>query len=107
MRMNPDLVFGDIAAVGDVKYKLLSGDWSRSDLNQIVAFAAAARTLTGIVVGFHPTETAPLPSIGVGDFRIAGRAWRADADRDPAEASLELARAIRRELNLELSALAA
>ena len=43
--MNPELVFGDVTAVGDVKYKLIaSGEWPRSDLNQIVAFAAAART---------------------------------------------------------------
>ena len=67
MRMNPDLVFGDVAAVGDVKYKLMSGEWTRSDLNQIVAFAAAARTQTGIVVGFHPSESA---------LASSDRSWR-------------------------------
>ena len=92
---NPDLVFGDIAAVGDVKYKLMSGDWSRSDLNQIVAFAAAARTDTGIVVGFHLSDPASLPAVGVGDFHIVGVNWRAAEDADPALASEELAIRVR------------
>jgi hypothetical protein len=107
MRMNPDLVFGDIAAVGDVKYKLMSTDWSRSDLNQIVAFAAAARTNTGIVIGFHPSETATLPAVGVGEFDIIGVSWRADEDVDPRTASEELARHVQSLLQIEESAVAA
>jgi len=36
-----------------------------------------------------------------------GRAWRADADQDPAEASLELADGIKHDLNFQPSAIAA
>lgn len=44
LTFNPDLVFGGPAvAVGDVKYKLAGGDWDRSDLYQVVAFATAFR----------------------------------------------------------------
>jgi hypothetical protein len=107
MRMNPDLVFGDIAAVGDVKYKLMSTDWSRSDLNQTVAFAAAARTNTGIVIGFHPSETATLPAVGVGDFAIVGISWRADEGVDPRTASEELALHVQSLLQIEDSVVAA
>jgi hypothetical protein len=38
---------------------------------------------------------------------IVGRAWRADADQDPAEASLEHAAGIGQDLNLQPSAIAA
>ena len=61
----------------------MSADWSRSDLNQIVAFAAAARTHIGSFVGLHRPEAAPLPSVGVGDFQIVGASWRAAEDLDP------------------------
>jgi 5-methylcytosine-specific restriction endonuclease McrBC regulatory subunit McrC len=107
MRMNPDLTFDDIAAVGDVKYKLMSADWSRSDLNQIVAFAAAARTRIGIVVGFHPSDAATLPVVGVGDFNIVGINWRADEDLTPEAASEELALGVRGVLPVEHAVAAA
>lgn len=42
MRVHPDLIFGDLAAVGDVKYKTGGPDWDRGDLYQVVAFATAA-----------------------------------------------------------------
>jgi 5-methylcytosine-specific restriction endonuclease McrBC regulatory subunit McrC len=100
MRMNPDLVFGDVTAVGDVKYRIFGGDWSRADLNQIVAFAASAHTARGLVIGFHPTQTAPLPGVGVGDFRVSAVCWRADAELDPAVAAAELAAGVRDRLNI-------
>lgn len=58
---NPDLVFERdrlVLAVGDVKYKLIMerpADWRRSmraDLNQAIAFAAAAQVADSLVVGF-------------------------------------------------------
>ena len=73
----------------------MSADWSRSDLNQIVAFAAAARTHIGSFVGLHRSEAAPLPSVGVGDFQIVGASWRAAEDLDPGVASEELAFRVR------------
>ena len=97
--MNPDLVFGDVTAVGDVKYKLFaSGEWPRSDLNQIVAFAAAARTKQGIVIGFQTPDTRSLPTLRVGDTQVSYIGWRADEDVTPSNAADELAEQLSRRL---------
>ncbi len=42
LTLNPDPILGSPDAIGDVKYMLSGGDWVRSDLYQVVAFAAAS-----------------------------------------------------------------
>jgi 5-methylcytosine-specific restriction enzyme subunit McrC len=50
--MNPDLVFQRPPAVGDVKYSELNGEFKRSHLYQLAAFALAYEVERGLLVGF-------------------------------------------------------
>lgn len=77
LKVNPDLVFGDVIAVGDVKYRLNQGEWNRSELYQTVAFAAAFRAREGLVVNFVPPAKQPPSSVCFGDIRVSGAAWPA------------------------------
>src|ERR1700719_5262127 len=50
--LNPDLVFGERVLIGDVKYKIASTKWDRSDLYQIVTHTAGFQASAGVVIGF-------------------------------------------------------
>jgi 5-methylcytosine-specific restriction enzyme subunit McrC len=50
--VNPDLVFQRPAAVGDVKYSELNGEFKRSHLYQLATFALAYEVDRGLLVGF-------------------------------------------------------
>jgi 5-methylcytosine-specific restriction enzyme subunit McrC len=91
MRMYPDLVFGDVA-VGDVKYKLTQPTgWARPDLNQAVAFAAAARRPAAAIISFHvDASLPPSQAVGVGDIEITGLTWNSAPSTPPGEAAIEL-----------------
>ncbi|MGW6130221.1 5-methylcytosine restriction system specificity protein McrC [Cellulomonas sp. NPDC055163] len=86
--LNPDLVLDAGRAVGDVKYKLHSGEWNNSDLYQVVAFATGYRADHAAVVTFarHGREEA-LPVLHVGDVNVAHLCWPADASLSPGEAA--------------------
>jgi 5-methylcytosine-specific restriction endonuclease McrBC regulatory subunit McrC len=80
LSMNPDVVFGHNEAVGDVKYRYLKKDWNRSDLNQVVAFAAAAQCCSALLVGLATNAAMSLPrDVPVGDIRVRCLAWIADS----------------------------
>lgn len=78
-RANPDLVFGDTVAVGDVKYKTGGTDWVRNDLYQVVAFAAAARVEKGLLVDFGREVVVPCAGVTFGDIEIVNVRWEATA----------------------------
>jgi hypothetical protein len=87
MRLNPDLVFGNVAT-GDVKYKLLTKEWNRSDLYQAVAFATGYRVGQAAVFTFSssvPNQT--LPCVRVGDVRLRAIAWDCSPETSPAAAA--------------------
>lgn len=86
--LTPDLAFGD-AAVGDVKYKLWTGDWDRGDLYQLVTFATGFGVTRGVRVGFSPTPHGPSP-VRVGPVGLAAVDWWCDASLDPLEAERDL-----------------
>jgi hypothetical protein len=79
VRANPDLVFGNTLAVGDVKYKTGGTDWDRSDLYQVVAFAAAARVEKAFLVDFGRDAVAPLPGVAFGNIEVINARWKAAA----------------------------
>jgi hypothetical protein len=90
MRANPDLSFGDPAAIGDVKYKIGDGTWNRSDLYQLVAFAAAAGVNTALLVDFRPHTQPPLPSLKFGDIDVLNASWRLLPEKNPDAAREQL-----------------
>lgn len=97
LSVNPDLLFGNGVAVGDVKYRFLGADWSRSDLNQVVTFATAFHCSYALVLGFARDANAPRPrSVPVGPVRAASLAWVASPGLDPAESSRQLEVQVRR-----------
>lgn len=78
-RANPDLVFGDTLAVGDVKYKTGGSDWDRNDLYQVVAFAAAAQVEKGLLVDFGRDVVVPRAGVAFGDIEVVNVRWTATA----------------------------
>lgn len=86
LTMNPDLVFNEGCAVGDIKYRTLGPDWRRNDLYQAVAFAAAFRTTHSVLLGFSGHATSKIPQrVQVGEVHVQPVAWCADADVSPAK----------------------
>jgi 5-methylcytosine-specific restriction enzyme subunit McrC len=84
--LNPDLVFRDGLAIGDVKYKLTGQDWNTGDLYQAVSFAAGYRTQRALLISFSPYGEV-LPELTVGDIRVMHIPWRASVHIHPEEAA--------------------
>jgi 5-methylcytosine-specific restriction enzyme subunit McrC len=78
LTLNPDLVFGPPSAIGDVKYKLSSGDWNRADLYQLVAFATGFRVDHALLVQFRQPNVPGCPDLFVGGVRVSERTWPSD-----------------------------
>lgn len=87
MTLNPDLVFGQDACVGDVKYKLAQDEWQRSDLYEIVAFAAGLKTEHAAILTFREPQQQPLPAVQVGEIRVRQLSWLATDALTPAAAA--------------------
>lgn len=74
--MNPDIVFGNRLAIGDVKYKYFGRDWNRNDFNQIVAFATAFESPRCVLFGFVNETVSPrLEMVQVGRIEATRIAW--------------------------------
>lgn len=96
MSINPDLVFGDIIAVGDVKYRYLGPDWDRTSLYQAVAFASAFRTQRCAIFGFTSgVGGKTLKPVPIGDVLARSFAWDASQDMLPNESEKMLLTEIR------------
>jgi 5-methylcytosine-specific restriction enzyme subunit McrC len=90
MTVNPDLVFGDDGAVADVKYKVGTDEWVRSDLYEVVAFAAAIRTIHAAIVTFRDGTRMVLDDVAIGDYGVHEMHWPISASIAPAEAAESL-----------------
>lgn len=92
--LNPDLVFGDNQAVGDVKYRLTAdGEIRRGDLNQVTTFATGYHAKRATVIAFGACETGE--EVHVGPVQVNGFNWSAE-DATPADAAASLAEKVRR-----------
>jgi 5-methylcytosine-specific restriction enzyme subunit McrC len=78
LTFNPDLVFGAPSAIGDVKYKLSGGEWIRSDLYQLVAFATGFRVHHALLVRFREPIVVACRDLMVGGVHVSERTWPAD-----------------------------
>ena len=83
MTLNPDIIVDNGIAVADVKYKLAGSEWKRSDLYQVVTFAAGYRAPFAAIVDFRPPEVSPLPLVPVGDTSVIQLSWIADRSLEP------------------------
>jgi 5-methylcytosine-specific restriction enzyme subunit McrC len=91
LTFNPDLVFGADSAVADVKYKLSHGEWTRSDLYQVIAFSEAFGTDRGAVIQFRGSGASAAPEVWIGDKVIREVTWAIDARVLPELAGAALA----------------
>lgn len=87
LRVHPDLVIGDLAAVGDVKYKTDRLDWDRGDLYQVVAFATAAGVETAILVDFRRPDVDALDPVWFDKVKVSNVCWPTDPAIPPGEAA--------------------
>lgn len=88
--LNPDLVFDGGAAVADIKYKVATNDWQRSDLYQVVTFATGYRASRCAIIGFSDGAV-PTSPLHVGDVTADFISWPADARLQPQDAASRLA----------------
>jgi 5-methylcytosine-specific restriction endonuclease McrBC regulatory subunit McrC len=90
--LNPDLVFGDNDAVGDVKYRLTAdGEIKRGDLNQVTPFATGYHAKKATVIAFGPCETGE--EVHVGSVQVNGFNWNSD-QATPEQAATRLAESV-------------
>ena len=88
---NPDLIFGQNIAIGDVKYKYLNGHWSRDDLSQISFFATAFHSRQAALLGFVNDLDSPLPRpVPIGPITARAFGWVASQDISPESSSIIL-----------------
>ena len=87
MRVHPDLVFGDLAAVGDVKYKTDRSDWNRGDLYQVIAFATAAGVENAILIDFRRPSITALEPVWFDQVKASNVSWPMEPALPPNEAA--------------------
>ena len=90
MTLNPDLVFDQGCEVGDVKYKILSRDWLRSDLYQLTTFTEGYRSNRGILIGFSESNKKIPERIQIGDIQLSAAAWPSTSGLEPDQAASSL-----------------
>jgi 5-methylcytosine-specific restriction enzyme subunit McrC len=93
MTLNPDLVFQDGMATGDVKYKQADPDWTRMrrDLYQAIAFATIYRTQHAMMVRFRTDDRPAAREVRVGPLSVTPFEWDARPEVAPQEAAIALA----------------
>lgn len=94
LTFNPDLLFDDGVATGDVKYKWLGREWKRSDLYQAVAFAVAFETDLAALGGFRATPLSQPRRVVIGDIEVREFEWIANSDLPPEQAGRALAASV-------------
>jgi 5-methylcytosine-specific restriction endonuclease McrBC regulatory subunit McrC len=93
LTLNPDLTIGHprTTAVADVKYKVATTEWKRSDLYQAVAFAVGFRVRNGAIIEFLLPSGQSLEPVSVGDIVVTHLCWPADENVPAAVAAEALA----------------
>ena len=83
--VNPDLVFNNGVITGDVKYKVASPMWVRSDVAQAALFASSFQASAALITTFSNTSRIADLEMQLGDLLVKRIIWCADADLDPVE----------------------
>lgn len=91
--LNPDLVFGNNDAVGDVKYRLSGdGEIKRAELNQVTTFATGYQAKKATVIAFGSCERGE--EVRVGSVQVNGFSWNYNG-ATPEQAAIRLAERVK------------
>lgn len=83
----PDLVFSGDGGVGDIKYKVATGEWTRPDLYQAIAFAEAFGANRAAIVQFAGSGSKVCADLLVGATSIREIRWPTDTAVTPEAAA--------------------
>ena len=87
--IDPDLRFGDpVRAVGDVKYRLYTNKWKRTEVFQLTSYAAGFSVKRALLIGFS-TNGGSIQDLHMGNHILRTHLWNASDGADP-EYELEL-----------------
>jgi hypothetical protein len=78
--LNPDIGFDNGSYIGDVKYKVNSDIWIRSDLYEIVTFAEGFQATRAFMIDLMNS----LPRLKIGEINVENIRWRAVESIPPA-----------------------
>lgn len=87
--INPDLVFDNGSVTGDVKYKIASTSWVRSDVAQAAMFAAGFNAKAAVIVTFSNSVGNSDLEMNLGQLPLHRIAWRSSEEIDPIVAEEE------------------
>ncbi len=93
--VNPDLVLNDGVVTGDVKYKIASGVWVRSDVSQAALFAAGYKASAAVIATFSKTLDVTDLEMQLGGLLIKRFVWCADEGSDPVQAEADFVARVR------------
>jgi 5-methylcytosine-specific restriction enzyme subunit McrC len=83
--VNPDLVLNGGVITGDVKYKVASRMWVRSDVSQAALFATGYQASAALIATFSNTSGVGDLEMQLGDLLVKRFVWCADEELDPVE----------------------
>jgi 5-methylcytosine-specific restriction endonuclease McrBC regulatory subunit McrC len=88
---NPDIgISKNPLLVGDVKYKVQTKDWRRSDLAQSVFFAVAYESPKSLIIDFENEESKPNGDLQVSQILVSALSWDASQLAKPEESAKKL-----------------
>lgn len=83
--VNPDLVLNGGVITGDVKYKIASREWVRSDVSQAALFATGYRASAALIATFSREPHLADSEMQLGNLLLKRFVWCADEELDPAD----------------------
>lgn len=88
---NPDIGISERPLlVGDVKYKIQTKNWRRTDLAQSVFFAVAFGSPKSLIVDFENEESKPNGDLQVSQILVSSLSWDARESVNPEDSALKL-----------------
>lgn len=93
--VNPDLVFSGGVITGDVKYKIASRMWVRSDVSQAALFATGYKASAALIATFSREPHIADLEMYLGNLLLKRFVWRADKEMDPADVEADFVDRVR------------
>jgi len=93
--VNPDLVLDGGVITGDVKYKIASRMWVRSDVSQAALFATGYKASAALIATFSREPHIADLEMNLGNLLVKRFVWRADEEMDPADVEADFVDRVR------------